>query len=437
MRVVIGTGPGALRSAAARAVAGEPVLLLQESDNPYGRTAPWLPEGTGRMYVSEDLRDAVEAVTGPLVEAPDVTRAVLARGKIRWLPLSKVGVTQLFERYAMPEVGRRWLERRLRNAMTPLTGEGREERSYRDWVVRRMGEPLFHHLYAEYARARFGADPEDLSCTVARVVHGDALALQRSVQVAGGGPEQSLEFTKSVIESAGGEVRTGVKVRGLAVEDGRVCSVQTEDGDISLEGPLWIARPPARIASWLGDALGATLQHDAQQLRTADAVQVGLRGGPVDLPDEIHVVGESASFYRVVTTYGGERSVVFHATVPTGEALSEGLPARVVADATKMGLRGFEEAGAVVERLPDHVPIWTARCHARLRRLTLAWQELGIVAVGRQGTFSPMDIGQEVAWAQAMNGSDTPDQREALRALLEPPANPSNLWASAAQFVVS
>jgi hypothetical protein len=215
-----------------------------------------------------------------------------------------------------------------------------------------------------------------------------------------------------------------------------VVAVDTHEAEVPVEGPLWIACPPAQIAEWLGDALDPRLRHDASQLRTADAVQVALRGGPEDLPDEIHVVGEAASFYRLLTTYGGERRTVFHATVPGDVALDSAIAARVAADAARLGLGGFKEAGAVVERLRHHVPIWTARCHARLRRLVLGWEALGIVAVGRRGTFTPMDIGAEVAWAVAMDQSEAPDQREGLRARLAPPVLQADLDASVAHFVV-
>ena len=434
MGVVIGRGPDALRAAAARTVAGGPVLLLQLSSTPSGRTAPDLPEGAGRLAVPGDMRGAVEQVLGPLVDAPDVRRAILARGQIRGLPLSKPDVARVFDGMALPEVGRRWLERRVRNALTPLTGEGREERSYKDWVTRRMGEPVYHHLFSDYAAARFGVEPDTLSCSVARTVHGGDGG-SASGQVVGGGPAESLDASIACILDGGGEIRTDVQVQALQVVEGKVVSVETSEGSVQLDGPLWFACAPSEVAGWLGDALDSRLHHDAYMLKFADAVQVALRGGPDDLPDEVHVVGERASFYRVVTGYGGKRRSIFHATVPCDASLDSGLPAQMVVDASRLGLPGFEEAGAVVERLVKHVPIWTSRCHARLRRLALCWETLGIVAVGRQGTFTPMDAGAGVLWALKMADPDRPDQREALRAMLEPPVVQLDLRASVSRFL--
>jgi len=436
MRVVIGSGPGGMRAAAARAADGGAVLLLQQEDTPEGRTAPELPEGTGRLHVPAEQRAAVERVIGPLVEAPDVHRALLARGSILHLPLSGMNVARLFEGQALPEVGRRWLTRRVRNALRPLTGEGQEERSYADWVIRRMGAPVYRHVYQDYARSRWGKDPSDLSCSVARVYHGDADAMGSHGQVTGGGPLESMSFAASVIAAGGGEVRVGVEVRSIRTESGRAVAVVTDEGEISLDGPLWIDRPPAVIAGWLGDALDSGLAHDARALVCADSVQVALQGGPDELPDELHLVGDSASFYRLIQSYGAERRIVFHATVPSGEDLDAALPARITADAARLGLEGFQEAGAIVERLRDHEPVWTPRCHARLRRLVLGWQALGIVAVGRQGMLTPMDVGTEVCWALAMAASDDPDQREGLRARLEPPVKQADLRASMSRFLV-
>ena len=85
------------------------------------------------------------------------------------------------------------------------------------------------------------------------------------------------------------------------------------------------------------------------------------------------------------------------------------------------------DLAARVERLVEWVPVWSRICHARLRRLILAWQGLGIVAVGRAGTFTPMDPGTEVGLVHRYANERVPDQREALRALLEPPVRTDDL----------
>jgi hypothetical protein len=67
--------------------------------------------------------------------------------------------------------------------------------------------------------------------------------------------------------------------------------------------------------------------------------------------------------------------------------------------------------------------------------LFLAFGELGIVSVGRRGTFSPICAGREIALAHRYATSEVPDQREALRSMLEPPVRSDDLNASFRDFI--
>ncbi len=435
MRVVIGAGPGGLRAAAALAGAGESVLLLQTAETVHGRRIPELPVDTGRLHVPPDRRAAVEAVMGPLVDAPDLCAGIFYRGSVHGLPLGIRSALRLFERQRTPHIYGRWLERQVRNAAIPLTGEGREERTYADWVTRRIGEPAMHHLLRSYATRRWGETADALSCTVAKMAHG--MGDGRVGQVVGGGPDAALSYADGIIRNNGGEIRVGVKVQRLLAVDGRIVGVETDQGMVDVQGNLWAACPPAQIAAWLGDALPASLHRDAVGLRTADAIQVDMDGGPTNLPDVLHVLEGQASFYRIVQTYGGERRRVFHATRPSGTAADDvTLPGRFAAEAERMGLTGFRPTGARVERLVDHVPIWTPVVHPRLRRLTLAWRSLGLVAVGRKGVFAPIGLGAEVLLATRYARGMDPDQREAQRALIDPPVLSGSLRTHLSDLVI-
>ena len=101
-----------------------------------------------------------------------------------------------------------------------------------------------------------------------------------------------------------------------------------------------------------------------------------------------------------------------------------------------MGLTGFRPTGARVERLVDHVPIWTPVVHPRLRRLTLAWRSLGLVAVGRKGVFAPIGLGAEVLLATRYARGMDPDQREAQRALIDPPVLSGSLRTHLSDLVI-
>jgi len=434
MRVVIGSGADGLRAAAALAASGASVLLLQESETAHGLSHPDMPEGTGRLYVDPSVRTQAEAALGPLVEAPAVKRAVSIRGEVHSIPMALSAVPRLFDGPALAEVGRRFFSQRVRNSMIPLTGGGQEERTYREWVERRMGAPAYRHAYADYAHRRWGLAGDQLSVAVARLHHNPHRV--EPGQVAGGGPAAALAQAVATIEANGGEVRCGSRVRGLKVEDGKVVAVRVGRRNIPVDdGPVWIARPHSVVAGWLGDALPSAQRVDAAALHVWDRVQVAIRVGDSAMADEIHVLEPAAPAWRVTQEYGGTAWAVFHATLqpdaptPSAEAM--------VRLGSSMGMRGLDPAGVRVERLREWSPLWAPVVHPRLRRLSLAWSELGIVAVGRRGTFTAIDPGTEMAVAISHASEDGPDQREVLRAILAPPVKDNDLDASFRDFIWS
>ena len=88
-----------------------------------------------------------------------------------------------------------------------------------------------------------------------------------------------------------------------------------------------------------------------------------------------------------------------------------------------------------IERLKDWVPVWAPLVHARLRRLSLAFSELGVVMVGRRGSFAPLDIGTELVVASQYAADSKPDQREMLRTVFAPPVKDDDLDASFRDFL--
>jgi hypothetical protein len=432
MRVVIGAGTDGLRAAAALAATGEQVCLVQSTDTPHGLQFPDLPEGTGRLHISSDARAFVETVIGPVVEAPDLVRAIAVREQVHRLPLDLMAVPQLFDTASLQGVGLHFVRRRARNGLIPLTGGGQEERSYRQWVERRMGGPAYHHMYSDYASRRWGADGDNLSSSVARVHHNPS-EYSTAGQVSGGGPRAALDHAVSVIESHGGTIMCGANVKGLKVVDGTVVAVRVGRKNIVVDGPVWIARPPSVVASWLGDVLHSGLHVDARLLQTMDAVQVSMPIAEASSFDEIHLLGSDSPAWRLTQSYGGEFEAVYHCTVPSGTPAPD--PSVLAAVGSSLGLKGLEPAAAKVERLSEWNPLWAPLTHTRLRRLFLAFGELGVVSVGRRGTFSPICAGREIELAGRYAHSERPDQREALRSMLEPPVRSDDLNASFRDFI--
>lgn len=418
------------------AAGGHRVRLFQAGDTPSGLTHPRLVVGTGRMRVAPPDRALTEEVLGALVEAPEADRAVLARGRMHRLPLSPAQVPALFDRRVAAHAASEWTRARARNAMHRFVGGGQEERTYADWVERRMGGVAAHHLYRPYARRRWGLDPKELSVSVARLFHG--VADSGPHQVMGGGPQEALAHAEQVLRAAGGEIRTGVRVRALRVDGERVGTVILDDGEeIPVEGPLWVAEPYRRVVGWLRDAASTSLRFDAERQLTATLVEVALTGDTTRLHSEIHVLDAEAPFWRVVCPYGMEQTAIFHATALDGSTLGDDatLAEQFAQAARQLGLGHFSTEGSRVERLADWQPVWTPLCHVRSARLLRAFRRLGIVAVGRKGTFSFIDPGQEIALAARYRDEDDPDQKEAHRVMIDPPIRIDDLDARITRFV--
>lgn len=433
-QVVIGSGPDALRAAAALAATGQPVLFLQQASTPTGLRHPRLPNGTGWMRVPTEDRATVEAVLGPTVDAPDPLRAVMRRGHRYPLPLQRWQVGRLLERHARLPALQAWLRARTQNTSADLTGAGQEERSYDDWVVRRMGGPAYHHLYRDYARRRWGWEPTDLSASLARVHH--ASPDPGPFQVAGGGYDEVLLTAEQVIKQAGGEIVCDAQVEGLDFTDGRVSAVRAGGDAVAVDGIVWAAADSVTLCDWMGDAASTSMRVDASFLPMHDVAVIALRGEVDGLPDELHVLDERAPFWRVVVPYGIEKTALFHVVLPDGHQDNDAeLIDQVLRSANEIGLDTFSGADAQIERLHAWQPAWRRNSHARLRRLLRALRPAGVVWVGRGGAFDDVDPGTEIRLAASYAGDPDPDQAEVHRLLLDPPVRSEDLAARITRLV--
>lgn len=435
-RVVIGAGPDGLRAAAVLATAGHRVTLLQEAPTVSGLRHPELPQSSGRMRTHDEVRELVEQVMGPLVEAPGGGRGVVRGGRIAWLPMKRREVVGLFSPTRLLPAAQAWFDARQRAARTDLTLGGQEERTYRDWVVRRMGEPAYLDLYKPWAGRRWGLDPDQLGVAVARVHH--ALPDAGPHQVCGGRSHVALELAHETITRHGGQVRTGVQVEGLDLEAGKVAAVRLGGGErVAVQGPLWVARNPGRVVSWLPDEVAAPYHHDAAQVAAADLLIVCLKGEVDGLPEELHVLDEDAPFWAVVTPYGIKEYALFLHTLPAGapEPSTEALAQRTAEAARRLGIGSFSEQEVRVERVVDHQPVWPVGGHVHLHRIVNLAEQLGLVFVGRTGAWGDLDAGQEVRLAAAYRDQAAPDQRAVLRELVDPPARLDDLRASLRRFI--
>lgn len=433
-RIVIGVGPDALRAAGVLATADNEVGLLTEASTPAGRGLPSIPVGTGRLRVRPESRALVEQVLGPLAPFPDGGRAIAVGGKVHRLPLSPALVPTLLPAATLPAAARTWLTARVRNSTRQIVGSGSEERSYQDWVVRRMGQTAYDALYRSYGERRWGLPGDELSVSIARL-HLGLPDSAEPLMVAGG--EASAQASAEALVRRQGSVEVGVEVTGLVVSQGKVVAVRTAAGERPVDGPLWIARNPSVVVRWLGEAADSGMRVDGAALRSRQILQVVLEGDTSRLPSEIHVLDEGAPFFRVVRPPGTQNLAVFHALLEPGQSAP---PARLVADrfvpsARQLGIGDFAPESVAVEALPEMQPLWGRVCHARIRRLLLRFRELGIVLVGRTGVFAPLDPAEEIAIAGLYRDERDPDQREAQRATTDPPVLQDDLGARITRFV--
>lgn len=432
MAVVIGSGVDGLRAAAMLASTGAQVQLFQESETAHGLAHPSLPEGSGHVVVDGTFRGAAESVMGSLTSTPTPRRWIAKNGALQSLPMSRRSVAGLFEADERPDAGLRFLERRVRNNLIPLTGEGQEERTYREWVVRRMGDPLYRYAYASYAQRRWGLQGDMMSVAVARAFHNPRD--QPEPLVPKQGAESALHHAVSVIEANGGEIITSANVRGFVVEDGRVVAVRVGRRRIGVgDQPVWVARTPSVIAGWLGESLSSGGHVDASCLQVHDRVRIVMQAGAAMEGEEVHLLDADVAPFRIVQPAEHPGCIAIDLTISPFEP--DPAAEDVASVARRLGWTDADPTTARVERHHEWVPLWAPVIHPRLRRLSLAFRALGVVAVGRRGTFAPIGIGTELMLAARYAGDPDPDQREAMRVLLAPPVKDEDLDASFRDFI--
>lgn len=392
--IVIGEGTGALITAATLRRHGRSVIRV-------GAPFPLPDRMLGSGWCAEP------APSG-FASAPSPARGLLIRGKVLPLPLSRSDLGRLLP---APQLARASLalgRARASSAIAAFVGGGREERSYKDWVQYRFGQPLYQALFAPYATARFG-DPETLLCGVARVVHGE-------VRTEGCSVPDGLLHDDGPTERA---VVTAIR-RG---------QVTTEAGD--LQGAVVIDLAPSELLRvWEHDV---TLDLDASRLGARHGIDVFVSGRLPDGITELHVVG--APFFRAVATPDG---VVLHLAVEPGAPEwsedDQALAQRLVTAAEAAGLPGLSAVGATIRRLPRHYPVWSTSHLTRLRTWTDALVDAGIEPVGRLGLVAPMSPAAIAAYAEdrLIRGASL---RDCIRSHVEPPTRDAEARPRLSAFV--
>lgn len=430
-RVVFGAGLSALRAAACLAVAGEAVMWLDPSadESITGddslEHAPW--------RAADGPLDGLEQIIGPLRPAEGRLRRLSWGGRTATLPLRPLDRARLIGlRHARGPLIQ-LLRARARNAIAEAIGGGVEERSYADWVARRFGLPVAQRRFASYARRRWGQTADALSASTARwhhyVHHDSRLVLPTE-------PHGGAARMTRALHASGGARRSGVQLRGLHVEAGRVVALELEGGErIACARPPWLALDPPSVAALLPDsALPADLRVIAARCAALDRVVLELVD-PDDAPaQELHLLDE-APFWMAAR---GEGRLLLVSTIAADEPLDADLHQQRCLDACHlMGIAARGEGRPRLRRFHRAQPSWGPQTHALLRDLLLAWDRLGVVVFGRQGALADLDPLEELRLAVALrgDGEGPVDQREAQRTIAEPSAREDDVLAPIAPFI--
>jgi len=244
------------------------------------------------------------------------------------------------------------------------------------------------------------------------------------------GPAARAAHALAAVEAAGGRVIAGVSVQRFVVREGRVATILlARRRRIRVEGEVLVAHPPAEVAGWLGEAIPDPIHAHAGRLSFRHALEVLLPADDADLPDEIHLVGPGGPFFRITlpgrcpghTDLAGH--VLLHATIDPDDPLWRA-PDADIEDAARAALAEFPGipircGDAHIRRLEEDQPCWTLGSAPSWLRVRAAFASLGVVGVGRSGTFGHLDPLGEVRFLEALL-ADVP-LREAHRLHVDPP----------------
>ncbi|MCB9745932.1 MAG: hypothetical protein H6740_25380 [Alphaproteobacteria bacterium] len=428
--MVLGGGPSALRAAARVEGAG---WLVPPGER---RRAPQLPEDRGVAEASPQGLELLRAAYGAAPRVDRLDQGLWLNGRAHTLPLRRRSLLEVFPPELAPGALRGWLRARGKAELRKIIGGGLEQRCYRDWAVQRFGEGVYQHLYASYGAARFG-DPTQVNISAARLAH--SLGPRHPLVSLGGGPEAGWQRLE---QAAAAPVEA--PIRSVEIADKRVSAVITEDTRFEIEGPLWCAVSPARLAGWLGSWIPVELRTSMLRLRSRHRVQVALRrvGGGAELPAELHVA-DPAPFFRVSRpgalpgASGLDGVLIVHLSLSAEDPRWSGSDAalidELVAAFEQLGLPRVEAQGAVVDRIAEYDPEWLGPWHPFHVRINDALAKLGIQLVGRAGMHRHVDASQELELVDALLQAPR-KAHEHARVLLDPPVKLDDQQASFTRF---
>ncbi|MED5373544.1 MAG: hypothetical protein VX899_21180 [Myxococcota bacterium] len=408
-RVLIGCGPSAMLAAAAL----EDTLWLDT--NPRACAHPELPVDLGG-FEDHDSADVVGTLAGAAPEWPHQA-SILVRGRRLLLPFRRRDLPLMVEPREGSRALKDWVSARMSIKAREVVGGGFEQRSIRDWVVYRYGQAVYEQLYGGYLTRRFGP-PEQVAIATAQHHNGRKAGTWHKL---GQSPQAAFDSLSARIQRQEGDLE------GIEIADGRVCTVHSEDGELSVDRVFWAGSIP-ELAEWLEGEIPEILATDMQRLSCRHRVEVFLpMSGAEALPEVLHVL-DDAPFFRVMPVdMGAGRldGVACHIAVEPGDALWSAGDSRLVEDCAEalrtLELGNAETEGAKLRRIEHFDPRWEPGAwFPTFNRVAQALEAMGISLVGRSAAYRWMDPGQTLVHAREL-GRDPSQWHEALRVLVDPP----------------
>lgn len=406
--VVIGAGPSGLAAAWALCKAGERPLVLEAGDAVGGLAGSFDLDGFRADYGPHRLHAAASpevmalyaaALGGALRERARSGVVHLGERRLPY-PLSLAGIFRGLGLggallHGFSAVGARL----LRPAGDHFAGE----------ASRRLGRRAARSLYEPAARKVWGVDPKELDAALgrARVQKGGPLAVLRAALgrggssagrrffYPGGGAGDLADGLAARIREAGGEIRLGARVDGLACCDGRVAAVRIGAERIATDRVVATAPLPS-LLTWIGRADAA----EGLGYRGLTLLYAVLGADRLSPHDVHYFADESLPANRLFEMKGftggegpsGRTLIGFDLPCSEGDSIwnasAEELIERVRPAIERAGRGDAAILGAAVRRTPNAYPIYRKGFAPRRDRALDALATVdGLYPVGRHALF--------------------------------------------------
>ena|GEM_PF-4439894 len=328
--------------------------------------------------------------------------SIFCRGERFSLPLRPWVVPRLIPEGMRKNVGAQWLEAKTRSISSVIMGGGREERSYSDWISRRMGEEVYRLLYDAYIRKRFGFEGHELSAGLARILH-----FQNS---------KKKHFLYSAPKTAE-EVRWESNIECFGVKNSKIDSVRINGTHHHIDGPLYVALPIHQILALLPE-VPKTITVDASHLCYQDQGLMKVEGDFQKFSTYTHYLDPDHPWVLLYRVHE-RQALIWFCPSHEKEALQ-----RAAAESLSLISQHYRTSW---------IPVWRAQSHFRYRRIATYLEKMGITLVGKRALYSHMSMPESVLLRMKHHELEI---SEFLRLYIEPPVRQDDLNASLFDWIV-